>query len=239
MFGLWLLCVKYMGYTITPYKPLICKCMDKSFLSVSPSEGNGNAQVVINVKENMSLDERSESLRIRTSNGVEKQVRITQDPGMIFFPTMQVSGIQAGQGEKKFAPLYHYPVISPQSDKNWLVDSINIRNLLSSFTNGRGVIAFRLRILMRKSFWENYTPEINQGGGSTYYLEDKSEELYSIDEFWYLKDDWVYVGWDWNMDSSEGSHIPSATLDYDPGDGYYKTIFEWIFSDGIDNILPQ
>lgn len=50
--------------------------MNKSFLSVSPSEGNGNAQVVINVKENMSLDERSESLRIRTSNGVEKQVRL-------------------------------------------------------------------------------------------------------------------------------------------------------------------
>lgn len=76
--------------------------MNKSFLSVSPSEGNGNAQVVINVKENVSLDERSESLRIRTSNGVEKQVRITQDPGMIFFPTMQVFGIQAGQDEKKF-----------------------------------------------------------------------------------------------------------------------------------------
>lgn len=206
--------------------------MNKSFLSVSPSEGNGNAQVVINVKENMSLDERYESLRIRTSNGVEKQVRITQDPGMIFFPTMQVSGIQVGQGEKKFAPLDHYPVISPQSDKNWLVDSINIRNLLSSFTDGG------LRILMRKSFWENYTLEVNQGG-STYYLEDKSEELYSIDEFWYLKDDWVYVGWNWYMDSSKGSYIPSATLDYDPGDGYYKTIFEWIFSEGIDNILPQ
>lgn len=91
---------------------------------------------------------------------------------------------------------------------------------------------------MRKSFWENYTPEVNQGG-STYYLEDKSEELYSIDEFWYLKDDWVYVGWNWNMDSSEGSPIPSATLVFDTGDGYYKTIFEWIFSDSIDNILPQ
>jgi hypothetical protein len=62
--------------------------MNKSFLSVSSSEGNGNAQVVINVKENVSLDERSESLRIRTSNGVEKQVRITQDPGMIFFPNI-------------------------------------------------------------------------------------------------------------------------------------------------------
>lgn len=211
--------------------------MDKSFLSVSSSEGNGNAQVNIRVKENFSLEKRSESLNIRTANGIEKQVRIFQEPGMFFFPTMQVSGM-VGQDEKKFAPLDHYPVISPQSDKNWLVDSINIRNLLSSFTNGGGVIAFRLRILMRKSFWENYTPEVNQGG-STYYLEDKSEELYSIDEFWYLKDDWVYVGWNWNMDSSEGSHIPSATLDYDPGDGYYKTIFEWIFSDGIDNILPQ
>lgn len=212
--------------------------MDKSFLSVSPSEGNGNAQVVINVKENVSLDERSESLRIRTSNGVEKQVRITQDPGMIFFPTMQVSGIQAGQGEKKFAPLDHYPVISPQSDKNWLVDSINIRNLLSSFTNGRGVIAFRLRILMRRSFFEEFFFDINQGG-STYPLEDKRKELEDLDREWYLKDDWSYTGYDWNMDASEGSHIPSVTLDYDNGEGDYKTLFEWIFSDGIDNILPQ
>lgn len=212
--------------------------MNKSFLSVSPSEGNGNAQVVINVKENMSLDERSESLRIRTSNGVERSVRITQDPGMFFFPTMEVSGIQVGQGEKKFAPLYHYPVISPQSDKNWLVDSINIRNLLSSFTNGGGVIAFRLRILMRRSFFEEFFFDINQGG-STYPLEDKRKELEDLDREWYLKDDWSYVGCNWNMDSSKGSYIPSATLDYDNGEGEYKTVFEWIFSDGIDNILPQ
>lgn len=212
--------------------------MNKSFLSVSPSEGNGNAQVVINVKENMSLDERSESLNIRTSNGIEKQVRITQDPGMIFFPTMQVSGVQVGQGEKKFAPLGHYPVISPQSDKNWLVDSINIRNLLSSFTNGGGMIVFRLRILMRRSFFEEYFFEVNQEG-STHALEDKRNELEDLDREWYLKDDWFYTGCDWSMDSSEGSHIPSVTLDYDNGEGEYKTIFEWIFSDGIDNILPQ
>lgn len=212
--------------------------MEKEFLNITPESGNGNQEVVINVKENRSLDERSESLRIRTSNGVEKQVRITQDPGMIFFPTMKVSGIQVGQGEKKFAPLDHYPVISPQSDKNWLVDSINIRSLLSSFTNGGGIIAFRLRILMRRSFFEEFFFDINQGW-STYPLEDKRKELEDLDREWYLKDDWSYAGCDWNMDSSEGSYIPSATLDYDPGDGYYKTIFEWIFSDGIDNILPQ
>lgn len=209
--------------------------MNKSFLSVSPSEGNGNAQVVINVKENTSLDERSESLRIRTSNGVEKQVRITQDPGMIFFPTMQVSGIQVGQGEKKFAPLNHYPVISPQSDKNWLVDSINIRNLSSSFT---GIIVFRLRILMRRSFFEEFFFDLNQGG-STYSLEDRRKELEDLDREWYLKDDWSYTGCDWNMDYEGYQAIPSATLGYDNWEGEYKTIFEWIFSDGMDNILPQ
>lgn len=212
--------------------------MNKSFLSVSPSEGNGNAQVVINVKENVSLDERSESLRIRTSNGVEKQVRITQAPGMIFFPTMKVSGTQVGQGEKKFAPLDHYPVISPQSDKNWLVDSIDISNLLSSFTNGRGIIAFRLRILMRRSFFEEFFFDINQGG-STYPLEDKRKELEDLDREWYLKDDWSYAGCDWNMDSSEGSNIPSATLDYDNWEGEYKTLFEWRFLADSMDILPQ
>lgn len=210
--------------------------MNKSFLSVSPSEGNSNAQVVINVKENMSLDERSESLRIRTSNGVEKQVRITQAPGMIFFPTMQVSGSQIGQGEKKFAPLRHYPVISPQSNKNWLVDSINIRNLLSSFANGEGLIVFRLRILMKRSFFEGFLFDLNQGG-STYSLEDKRKELEDFNREWYLKDDWSYIGCDWNYEGYQT--LPSATLDYDNGEGEYKTLFEWIFSDGMDNILPQ
>lgn len=212
--------------------------MNKSFLSVSPSEGNGNAQVNISVKENFSLEERSESLNIRTANGVEKQVRILQEPGMIFFPTVRVSGIQVGQGEKKFVPLNHYPVISPQSDKNWLVDSINIRNLLSSFMNDGGIIVFRLRILMRRSFFEEYFFEVNQGG-STYSLEDKRKELEDLDREWYLKDDWSYTGCDWNMDSSEGSHIPSATLDYDNGEGEYKTLFEWRFSAGSMDILPQ
>ena len=212
--------------------------MNKSFLRVSPSEGNGNAQVVIDVKENVSLDERSESLNIRTSNGVERRVRIIQDPGMIFFPTMNVSGIQVGQGKKKFAPLDHYPVISPQSDKDWLVDSINIGNLLSSLMNGGGIIAFRLRILMRRSFFEEYFFDVNQDG-STYALEDKRKELEDLDRQWYLKDDWSYAGCDWNMDYPGYQTLPSATLGYDNGEGEYKTIFEWRFPVGSIDILPQ
>lgn len=164
----------------------------------------------------MSLDERSESLRIRTSNGVEKQVRITQDPDMIFFPTMVLSGIKSGQDEKEFAPLDHYPVISPQSDKNWLVDSINIGNLLSKFMDGGGVIAFRLRMIMKRSFFEEFF-DINQEG-STYSLEDKRKELEDLDREWYLKDDWSYTGCDWNMSYEGYQTLPSATLDYDNGE---------------------
>lgn len=212
--------------------------MDKSFLSVSPSEGNGNTQVVINVKENMSLDERSESLRIRTANGIEKQVRITQDPGMIFFPTMVLSGIKPGQGEEEFAPLDHYPVVPPQSDKNWLVDSINIGNLLSKFMNGGGLLVFRLRMIMRRSFFEGFSFDINQRG-STYPLEDKRKELKDLDREWYLKDDWSYAGCDWNMSYPGYRTLPSVTLDYDNGEGEYKTLFEWRFSADSIDLLPQ
>ena len=91
---------------------------------------------------------------------------------------------------------------------------------------------------MRRSLFEEFFFDLNQGG-STYSLEDKRKELEDLDSGWYLKDDWSYIGCNWNMDSSEGSYIPSVTLDYDNGEGEYKTIFEWIFSDGIDNILPQ
>lgn len=212
--------------------------MNKSFLSVSPSEGNGNAQVVINVKENMSLDERSESLRIRTSNGVERSVRIMSNPGMFFFPTMVLSGIKPGQREEEFAPLDHYPVVPPQSDKNWLVDSINIGNLSSKFMNGGGIIVFRLRMIMRRSFFEEFFFDVNQGG-STYPLEDKRKELEDLDREWYLKDDWSYTGCDWNMDYEGYQTLPSVTLDYDNGEGEYKTLFEWRFSAGSMDILPQ
>lgn len=212
--------------------------MDKSFLSVSPSEGNGNTQVNIKVKENFSLEKRSESLNIRTANGIEKQVRIFQEPGMFFFPTMVLSGIKPGQSEEEFAPLDHYPVVPPQSDKNWLVDSIDIGSLLSKFMKGGGIIAFRLRMIMKRSFFEEFPFDINQEG-STYSLGDKRKELEDLDREWYLKDDWSYTGCDWNMSYNGYQTLPSATLDYDNGEGEYKTLFEWRFSAGSMDLLPQ
>ena len=53
--------------------------MEKNFLNITPESGNGNQEVTINAKANISLEDREEMLRIRSSIGKEASVRITQD----------------------------------------------------------------------------------------------------------------------------------------------------------------
>lgn len=53
--------------------------MEKNFLNITPESGNGNQEVIINAKGNISLEDREEMLRIRSSTGKEASVRITQD----------------------------------------------------------------------------------------------------------------------------------------------------------------
>lgn len=53
--------------------------MEKNFLNITPESGNGNQEVIINAKANISLEDREEILRIRSSTGKEASVRILQD----------------------------------------------------------------------------------------------------------------------------------------------------------------
>lgn len=53
--------------------------MEKNFLNITPESGNGNQEVTINAKANISLEDREERLRIRSSTGKEASVRIIQD----------------------------------------------------------------------------------------------------------------------------------------------------------------
>ena len=53
--------------------------MEKNFLNIIPESGNGNQEVTVNAKVNISLEDREEMLRIRSSTGKEASVRITQD----------------------------------------------------------------------------------------------------------------------------------------------------------------
>lgn len=53
--------------------------MEKNFLNITPESGNGNQEVTINAKANISLEDKEEMLRIRSSTGKEASVRIIQD----------------------------------------------------------------------------------------------------------------------------------------------------------------
>lgn len=63
--------------------------MEKNFLNITPESGKGNQEVTINAKANISLEDREEMLRIRSSTGKEASVRIIQD-GVPFMATIGV-----------------------------------------------------------------------------------------------------------------------------------------------------
>lgn len=53
--------------------------MEKNFLNITPESGKGNQEVTINAKANISLEDREEMLKIRSSTGKEASVRIIQE----------------------------------------------------------------------------------------------------------------------------------------------------------------
>lgn len=63
--------------------------MEKNFLNITPESGNGNQEVTINTKANISLEDREEMLRIRSSTGKEASVRIIQE-GIPFIASVRL-----------------------------------------------------------------------------------------------------------------------------------------------------
>lgn len=63
--------------------------MKKNFLNITPESGNGNQEVTINAKANISLEDREEMLRIQSSTGKEASVRIIQE-GIPFIASVRL-----------------------------------------------------------------------------------------------------------------------------------------------------
>lgn len=63
--------------------------MEKNFLNITPESGNGNQEVTVNAKANISLEDREELLRIRSSTGKEASVRIIQE-GIPFIASVRL-----------------------------------------------------------------------------------------------------------------------------------------------------
>lgn len=63
--------------------------MEKNFLNITPESGNGNQEVTLNAKTNLSLEDREEILKIRSSTGKEASVRIIQE-GIPFIASVRL-----------------------------------------------------------------------------------------------------------------------------------------------------
>lgn len=63
--------------------------MEKNFLNITPESGNGNQELTINAKANISLEDREEMLKIRSSTGKEASVRIIQE-GIPFIASVRL-----------------------------------------------------------------------------------------------------------------------------------------------------
>lgn len=63
--------------------------MEKNFLNITPESGNGNQEVTINAKANISLGDREEMLKIGSSTGKEASVRIIQE-GIPFIASVRL-----------------------------------------------------------------------------------------------------------------------------------------------------
>lgn len=127
--------------------------MEKNFLNITPESGNGNQEVTVNAKANISLEDREEMLRIGSSTGKEASVRITQD-GIPFIASVRLryQNIVPRISTKKV-----YINISSRYDTGNIPDipttTVQIANVTTDIRFG-----FYFSLLIRKSVLDEILP---------------------------------------------------------------------------------
>lgn len=127
--------------------------MEKNFLNITPESGNGNQEVTINAKANISLEDREEMLRIRSSTGKEASVRIIQE-GIPFIASVRLryQNVVPRISTKKI-----YVNISSQYDTGNMpgisTTTVQIANVTTDIRFG-----FYFSLLIRKSVLDEILP---------------------------------------------------------------------------------
>lgn len=139
--------------------------MEKNFLNITPESGNGNQEVTINAKANISLEDREEMLRIRSSTGKEASVRITQD-GVPFMANIGVVS------RNIFPSSIGYPIDITFSEITWDSEGIPTTQLKVSNTD-EDVIKFvpYYQLLIRKDIVDELLPP-GEYGNPAMYIQD-------------------------------------------------------------------
>lgn len=124
--------------------------MEKNFLNITPESGNGNQEVTINAKANISLEDREEMLRIRSSTGKEASVRITQD-GVPFMASVRLRYQDVVQ---KISTKKVYVNISQTYNMSGIpTTTVQIANVTTDIRFG-----FYFSLLIRKSVLDEILP---------------------------------------------------------------------------------
>lgn len=123
--------------------------MEKNFLNITPESGNGNQEVTINAKANISLEDREEMLRIRSSTGKEASVRITQD-GIPFIASVR---LRYQNVVPKISTKKIYVNISSQYNTGISTTTAQIANVTTDIRFG-----FYFSLLIRKSVLDEILP---------------------------------------------------------------------------------
>lgn len=139
--------------------------MEKNFLNITPESGNGNQEVTINAKANISLEDREEMLRIWSSTGKEASVRITQD-GVPFMANIGVLP------RNIFPSSIEYPININFSKTTWDSEGIPTTELKVFNTDG---IKFEVmpyfQLLIRKDIVDELLPP-GEYGNPAMYVQD-------------------------------------------------------------------
>ena len=139
--------------------------MEKNFLNIIPESGNGNQEVTINAKANISLEDREEMLRIRSSTGKEASVRIIQD-GVPFIANIGVIHrdiFPSGTG---------YPININFSKTTWDSEGIPTTKLKVFLPNGaKFEFIPYFQLLIRKDIVDELLPP-GKYGNPAMYIQD-------------------------------------------------------------------
>lgn len=140
--------------------------MEKNFLNIIPESGNRNQEVTVNAKANISLEDREEMLRIRSSTGKEASVRITQE-GIPFITNIGV--VLRGD---IFPSSIGYSIKIAFSKTTWDSEGIPTTELkLSHIDEKKFEVMPYFQLLIRKDIVDELLPP-GEYGNPAMYIQD-------------------------------------------------------------------
>lgn len=200
--------------------------MEKNFLNITPESGNGNQEVTINAKANISLlEDREEMLRIGSSTGKEASVRIIQE-GIPFIASVRLryQNVALRISTKKV-----YINISSQYNTGNMpgisTTTVQIANVTTDIRFG-----FYFSLLIRKSVLDEILPLDPSKGERIVFCNDTD-----------LNGDWKdsiipYVREEINIEGTQFYWIDAKSMDPVMQGNYETTIGLGYFLDRVELI---